>query len=121
MVRRCLLVAILVVIACKKKSSTQSTGTGTGSAPGSAAPTQKFVAEWNVIAANGVCSANEHGSCPPDTECTPPPPRAIECPPGSAEGIVRVGQLEDATCVIAGTSTKTPCPLPKGEAIAPTS
>ena len=113
---------LLILVGCSSKKKTDDKPAGSGSATavasGSAAQ-QNFAAQWNVIVTEGVCSANEHGNCPPDTPCDPPTPRAIECPTGVTDGLVVVGQLADGSCVIATTNQKTPCPLPKGEALPP--
>jgi hypothetical protein len=114
---------VLVAAGCSKKKTAKDTPgsasgtaavTGSGSAGSAAA---KYAAEWNVVAAGGVCSATEHGSCPPDTECEPPPARAIECPANLVDGTAHVVQLEDKSCAVVPGNAKTPCPLPKGEAL----
>jgi len=126
MARYWLLLTILVAstAACskKKKPDTDTPGSasavvGSGSAgSGSAA---KYAAEWNVTAVAGSCSATEHGDCKPDTECEPPPARAIECPAGLVDGTAKVVQLEDKSCAVLPGNAKTPCPLPKGESLPP--
>ena len=118
---RWLPVLLVLLAACSSKKKKQQENVGSGSptvvASGSA-PTPELAAQWNVIVTDGVCSANEHGNCPPDTPCDPPTPRAIECPAGVTDGLVVVGQLADGSCATA-TGQKTPCPLPAGEALPP--
>jgi hypothetical protein len=130
MIRRSLVIALALVAfaGCKKKNAEGTAGSASGgavasgSAPG---PAMKFAHDYRVNAANGMCSATEHGACPPDTECEPPAARAIQCPPGLADGAARVVELDDKSCVVApdGCATqaclgaKTPCPLAKGETL----
>jgi hypothetical protein len=115
--------AILALCACsKKKTSTNETpgsasGTAASGTAAMAGSAVKYAAEWNVTAAAGVCAATEHGNCPPDTECEAPAARAIECPAGLADGTAKVVQREDKTCAVVPGNAKTPCPLPKGEAL----
>jgi len=112
--------AFLVIAAgCSKKKQAKDTpGSASGTAvTGSGSAAVKYAAEWNVVAAGGVCSATEHGTCPPDTECEPPPARAIECPAGMVDGSAKVVQLEDKSCAVMPETKPTPCPLPKGEAL----
>jgi hypothetical protein len=119
MARRWLPVLILIVaFGCKKKQ--QEAPTAASGSAGSA-PEAKYAAEWNVTAVAGVCSATEHGSCPPDKECEPPPPRAIECPAGLVDGATKVVQLEDKSCAVIPGNAKTPCPLAAGESLPPLS
>lgn len=112
--------AIVVIAACSKRKPANDTP-GSASAGSAAVATgsgsPKYAAEWNVTAASGVCSATEHGSCPPDTECEAPPARAIECPAGLVDGTAKVVELEDKTCAVMPGNAKTPCPLAKGEAL----
>lgn len=123
--RTWVLALLVVVSACSKKKDRVPAG-GSGSAPavasgsGSAGSDEgTFVASWTVTAASGVCAATEHGACPPDTECEPPPARAIACPAGLTDGTARVVQREDKTCAVVPGNQPTPCPLPKGEALPP--
>src|SRR5688500_4495409 len=119
---RWLPVALLTLVACSSKKDKDSPAPAPTPGTASAAPAQAFTAQWNVIVAgDGLCSANEHGNCPPDQPCDPAAPRAIECPPGAADGLVTVGQIADGTCVVAATNQKPPCPLAKGEALPPLS
>ncbi|MDQ3334639.1 MAG: hypothetical protein M4D80_05730 [Myxococcota bacterium] len=124
MARYWVLAIIVAAAACsKKKTSNEASGSATGSGSavagsGSGAGSNvKYAAEWNVSAVAGVCSATEHGNCPPDKECEAPAARAIECPAGLVDGNAKVGQLEDNSCVTIPGNAKTACPLPKGEAL----
>jgi hypothetical protein len=63
------------------------------------------------------CYAHETGP-------NPPPPRAIECPPGmSGKTVFTVGELPDKSCAVVPegcldakcTTHRTPCPLPPGK------
>ena len=85
------------------------------------APAQTYAAQWNVTAVAGVCSATEHGNCPPDKECDPPPARAIECPAGLVDGATQVVQGDDKSCAVLPSNAKTPCPLSAGESLPPLS
>jgi hypothetical protein len=88
-------------------------------------PAPKFKGAWDVRRAPaGGCLAEDANPCAPDTKCNPPPPRAIECPPGtSGRTVIRVVELPAHTCGIAPagcadpTCVKlaTPCPLPHGQ------
>jgi hypothetical protein len=123
MARYWVLAIILAASACSKKKTPPAgqiaSGSGTAIAGSSAGDGSavKYAAEWNVNAVAGVCSATEHGSCPPDTECDAPAARAIECPAGLVDGLAKVVQLEDKSCAVMPGNAKTPCPLPKGEAL----
>lgn len=77
-------------------------------------------ATYTVRMVDMKCLAHQRGN-------PPPPPRAIECPPGMASKTVfTVGELADKTCGIipAGcvdetcVKIKTPCPLPPGKQLA---
>jgi hypothetical protein len=118
----CLAATCLIGCSKKKPSSSETPGSASGAvgsagsgSTGSAAT--KYAAEWNVSAVAGVCSATEHGTCPPDTECDAPAARAIECPAGLADGNAKVVQLADGSCAVMPGDAKTPCPLPKGEGL----
>jgi hypothetical protein len=116
----CLAVTSLIGCSKKKPAPSETPGSASGAvgsagSAGSAAP--KYAAEWNVTAVAGSCSATEHGTCPPDTECEAPPARAIECPAGVTDGNAKVVQLADGSCAVIPGDAKTPCPLPKGEAL----
>jgi hypothetical protein len=74
---------------------------------------------WSVRMLNMTCLASEHGP-------NPPPPRAIECPPGmSGSTTFVVGELASNECGIvpAGCADKacvkirTPCPMPVGQKV----
>jgi hypothetical protein len=124
MVRYWVLALILATTACsKKKTPPETTASGSGTAiagSGSGAGSNvKYAAEWNVNAVAGVCSATEHGNCPPDTECDAPAARAIECPAGLVDGLAKVVELDDKSCAVVPGNAKTPCPLPKGESLPP--
>jgi hypothetical protein len=83
---------------------------------------------WDVRMVGGKgCRADEvFRECPPEGDCNPPPPRAVECPPGSSgRTLIRVAELPDKTCGIlpAGcfdascVKLKAPCPLPAGQTL----
>src|SRR5690349_24569934 len=113
MARRWLPILVLVlVVGCKKKKTEATPGSASSAVASGSAPEAKYAAEWNVTAVAGVCSATEHGSCPPDKECEPPPPRAIECPAGLVDGATKVVQLQanDKSCAVIPGEAKTPCP-----------
>ena len=80
-----------------------------------------------VHMADMLCFANENVLAPRDDKAkasyNPPPPRAIECPPGmSGNTMLTVGELGPSECGIVpdGCTNKscvklrTPCPLPPG-------
>jgi len=90
----------------KKKTANETPGSASGGSGSATAP-----------AVAGMCSATEHGTCPPDKECEAPPARAIECPAGLVDGTAKVVQLADNSCAVIPGDAKTPCPLPKGEAL----
>jgi hypothetical protein len=92
-------------------------------------PTARFIAEWDVRRVDaGICEAEAIVQCDPGDRCNPPPPRAIECPPGtSGKTVIRVAAVttakcgivpkgcNDATCV----KLETACPLPGGQQLPP--
>ena len=118
MVRYWVLAIIMATSACSKKKKPEPTAaSGSAMVASGAGSSATYAAEWNVSAVAGVCSATEHGSCPPDTECEAPAARAIECPAGLTDGVAKVVQLEDKSCAVVPGNAKTPCPLPKGEAL----
>jgi hypothetical protein len=74
---------------------------------------------WNVIMKDMKCVATEPGP-------NPPPPQAIECPPGMTGNIsITVGMLANKSCGVVPTGCFDPacvklataCPLPPGEQV----
>jgi hypothetical protein len=88
-------------------------------------PGPAFRDQWDVRRVDaGKCEANELFTCEPQTKCNPPPPRAVECPPGtSGKTVIRIAELHDQTCAIVPkgcvepscAKLKTVCPLPAGQ------
>ena len=75
--------------------------------------------KWSVRMVNMKCLASEQGP-------NPPPPRAIECPPGmSGSNTLIVGELSPSECGIVPqgctdntcVKIRTPCPLPPGKQV----
>ena len=68
--------------------------------------------EFNVtMVAGGTCVAatRTQFECPPGGTCQAPPPKAVACPAGLAEGeTVRLVMTNDLTCNVEGIAT--PCP-----------
>jgi hypothetical protein len=66
---------------------------------------------WTVSSSGeGRCEAYVEVDCPPDASCNPPPPMAVACPAGLADGEqITVVQLEENGPCTAGDQ-ETECP-----------
>ncbi|HVK78333.1 MAG TPA: hypothetical protein VM734_33740 [Kofleriaceae bacterium] len=92
-------------------------------------PPANPLAGFATVIPNGTaCTYNVQVRCPKDISCNPPPPMAIECPPGMGDmPAVHVGALGDGGCVMVpygcgdlACAVPVPCPSP-GQPLAPLS
>ena len=68
---------------------------------------------WSINGSPGACTAGEWNNCPhePGLHCNPPPPIAIDCPPGVAtDGTAKIVSWDGARCVLDGPDTPIDCP-----------